>query len=90
MLDTPVERELVLKLMQFPGTVVRASELYKPNVLADYLFTLSQLYSSFYQSSPVLKSDDDVRDSRIKLCAMVAKALGEGLTLLGLSTPRRI
>ena len=90
LLDTPVERELVLKLMQFPGAVVRAAELYKPSVLAEYLFTLSQLYSRFYQSSPVLKADDDVRDSRIKLCAMVAKALGEGLHLLGISTPRRI
>ncbi|MFO7936218.1 MAG: arginine--tRNA ligase [Kiritimatiellia bacterium] len=88
--ETPVERELVLKLMQFPGTVLRAAELYKPNVLADYLFTLSQLYSRFYQSSPVLKAEDDIRDSRVKLCAMVAKVLGEGLHLLGISTPRRI
>ncbi|MDA3923590.1 MAG: arginine--tRNA ligase [Kiritimatiellae bacterium] len=90
LLDTPVERELVLKLLQFPGTVLRASEAYKPSILADYLFTLAQLYSRFYQSSPVLKADDDVRDSRIKLCAMAAKAMNEGMTLLGLSTPRRI
>lgn len=90
LLDTPVERELVLKLLQFPQTVLRAAESYKPNVLADYLFTLAQLYSSFYQSSPVLKADADVRDSRIKLCAMVAQALGVGLNLLGISTPRRI
>jgi len=90
LLDTPVERELVLKLMQFPGTVVRAAELYKPNILADYLFTMAQLYSSFYQSSPVLKADDNVRDSRIKLCAMVARVLSEGLHLLGMRTPSRI
>jgi arginyl-tRNA synthetase len=90
LLDTPVERELVLKLLQFPQAVLRAAELYKPNVLADYLFTLAQLYSSFYQSSPVLKAEDDVRDSRIKLCAMVATALSTGLNLLGISTPRRI
>ncbi len=89
-LDTPVERELVLKLLQFPQTVLRSAEVYKPNVLADYLFTLAQLYSSFYQSSPVLKAEEAVRDSRIKLCAMVAMALGEGLTLLGIRTPRRI
>jgi len=90
LLDTSIERELVLKLLQFPGTVLRAAEAYKPSILADYLFTLAQLYSSFYQSSPVLKAEDDVRDSRIKLCAMAAQALGEGLTMLGLSTPRRI
>jgi len=59
-------------------------------VLADYLFSLSQTYSSFYQRSPVLKADAAVRDSRIRLCAMVAQVLAEGLGLLGIRTPRRI
>ncbi len=90
LLDTPLEKELVLKLLQFPATVERAAESYKPSVLADYLFTLSQTYSSFYQQSPVLKAEPAVRDSRIRLCALVAQALKEGLTLLGMRTPRRI
>ncbi len=89
-LDTPVERELVLQLMQYPAAVVRAAETCKPNVLADYLFSLAQLYSSFYQRSPVLKAEDAVRDSRIRLCAMVAQVLSGGLDLLGIRTPRRI
>jgi arginyl-tRNA synthetase len=85
-----LEKELVLKLLQFPGTVSRAAELYRPNVLADYLFSLSQIYSSFYQQSPVLKSEPEIRNSRLRLCFMVAQALQEGLTLLGMRTPRRI
>lgn len=89
-LDSDIEKELVLRLMQFPATVLRAAEAYKPSVLADYLFGLSQSYSSFYQSSPVLKSEAAVRDSRIRLCAMTAQVLSEGLGLLGISTPRRI
>ena len=86
----PVEKALALQLLQFPSAVVRAAEAYKPSVLADYLFGLSQAYSSFYQQSPVLKSETAVRDSRIRLCAMVAQVLGEGLALLGMRTPRRI
>ena len=89
-LDEPIEKELVLQLLQFPTAVVRAAEAYKPSILADYLFGLSQTYSSFYQRSPVLKSEPAVRDSRIRLCAMVAQALSEGLGLLGMRTPRRI
>ena len=89
-LADPVEKTLVLQLMQFPAAVVRAAEAYKPSILADYLFGLSQTYSSFYQRSPVLKAEPAVRDSRIRLCAMVAQALGEGLGLLGMRTPRRI
>ena len=90
LLDEPVEKELALRLMQFPATVLRAAEAYKPSVLADYLFGLSQTYSSFYQRSPVLKAEPAVRDSRIRLCAMVAQVLAEGLGLLGIRTPRRI
>ncbi len=73
LLDEPVEKALALQLMRFPATVLRAAEVCKPSVLADYLFSLSQTYSSFYQRSPVLKADAAVRDSRIRLCAMVAK-----------------
>ncbi len=90
LLNEPVEKTLALQLMQFPAAVLRAAEACKPSVLADYLFGLSQTYSSFYQRSPVLKADAPVRDSRIRLCAMVAQVLAEGLGLLGIRTPRRI
>ena len=90
LLNEPVEKTLALQLMQFPAAVLRAAEACKPSVLADYLFSLSQTYSSFYQRSPVLKADAAVRDSRIRLCAMVAQVLAEGLGLLGMRTPRRI
>ena len=90
LLNEPVEKTLALQLMQFPAAVLRAAEACKPSVLADYLFGLSQTYSSFYQRSPVLKADAAVRDSRIRLCAMVAQVLAEGLGLLGIAAPRRI
>ena len=66
----PVEKRLALQLLEFPGAVVRAAEAYKPSVLADYLFQTAQLYSSFYQNSPILKSEAAVRDSRLRLCAL--------------------
>lgn len=89
-LESTVERQLALQLLQFPTAVMRAAETYHPNILADYLFGLSQTYSSFYQQMPVLKAAPDVRDSRIRLCVLVAEVLREGLRLLGIKAPRRI
>jgi len=89
-LGDPIEKTLALRLLQFPAAVLRAAESCKPSILADYLFALSQTYSSFYQRSPVLKADPAIRDSRVCLCARVADVLGEGLGLLGIGTPRRI
>ena len=87
---TPVEKQLALQLLQFGPTVLRAAENYKPSVLADYLFQTAQLYSSFYQRSPILKSEPAVRDARLALCALFGKVLSKGLSLLGIETPSRI
>ncbi|MEI6210914.1 MAG: arginine--tRNA ligase [bacterium] len=91
LLADPGERQLALQLLQFPVAVVRAAESYKPSILAEYLFALSQDYSSFYQRLSVLKAETkEQRLSRARLCALVAGVLREGLGLLGIRTPRRI
>ena len=87
---TPTEKRLALQLLEFPGAVVRAAEAYKPSVLADYLFQTAQLYSSFYQNSPILKSEEAVRNARLKLCSLFGEVLKTGLNLLGIETPRHI
>ena len=87
---TPAEKKLALQLLEFPGAVVRAAEAYKPSVLADYLFQTAQLYSSFYQNSPILKSEEAVRNARLRLCALFGEILKTGLNLLGIETPDHI
>ena len=90
MISTPAEKRLALQILEFPGAVVRAAEAYKPSVLADYLFQTAQLYSSFYQSSPILKSEASVRAARLRLCTLFGEVLKTGLNLLGIETPRHI
>ena len=87
---TNSEKRLALQLLEFPGAVTRAAEAYKPSVLADYLFQTAQLYSSFYQNSPILKSEEAVKVARLRLCAIFGEVLSTGLGLLGIETPRRI
>jgi arginyl-tRNA synthetase len=89
-LATSSEKRLALQLLEFPAAVVRAAEAYKPSVLADYLFQTAQLYSSFYQNSPILKSEEAVKNARLKLCALFGEVLKTGLNLLGIETPRHI
>lgn len=89
-LATAPEKRLALQLLEFPGAVVRAAEAYKPSVMADYLFQTAQLYSSFYQNSPILKSEEAVKNARLKLCALFGDVLRTGLGLLGIETPNHI
>ena len=89
-LSAPAEKRLALQLLEFPGAVLRAAEAYKPSILADYLFQTSQLYSSFYQNSPILRSEEPVRGARLRLCALFGNVLKTGLGLLGMETPEHI
>lgn len=89
-LGEEIERRLALKLTRFPAAVETAAKLSRPSVMADYLFDLSQAYSSFYQNVPFLKADEGPRESRIRLCALTAAILKKGLALLGIETPERI
>ena len=85
-----IERKLALKILKFPNAVNSAAENYRPNILCDYLYELSQLYSSFYQNLPFLKAEEGIRESRIKICSLTSKILQNGLNLLGIKTPERI
>jgi arginyl-tRNA synthetase len=89
-LGEPVEKRLALRILRYPDAVRAAANAYKPNLLADYLFDLAQVYSTFYQNVPFLKAEEGVRESRIRLCAGVAATLRAGLDLLGIETPDRI
>ncbi len=85
-----VERRLALRLLRFAGAVVKAAELFRPNILADYLYELAQDYSTFYQNVPFLKAEQGVRESRLCLCELIARTLRQGLDLLGIEAPERI
>ncbi len=89
-LSTSFDRLLALALLEFPGAVSRAAQAYKPSILADYLFQTAQLYSSFYQNAPILKSDEPLRASRLRLCALTGRVLKAGLNILGIETPEHI
>ncbi len=88
--DDPASRALALRLARFPEAAVRATENYRPNVLADYLYDLSQAYSTYYQNVPFLTAPEGVRESRIRLSAVTERVLRQGLALLGIETPDRI
>ena len=89
-IEHELERRIAIKLTRFPAAVRAAAENYRPNILADYLYDLAQIYSSFYQNVPFLKAGEGIRESRIRLCRATAATLRQGLDLLGIETPERI
>ena len=89
-IDQPEERLLVLTLLKWNGVVHAAADSLEPHRIAAYLRTLAEAFNGFYQSCPVLKAEDDVRRSRLRLASLTARVIQDGLALLGIDAPDRM
>jgi arginyl-tRNA synthetase len=87
----PAERALAVALLGFSAALDDTLATWSPHKLCTYLFDLAGLYTSFFENCPVLKAPtEDLRDSRLVLCALTAATLGLGLSVLGIETPERM
>jgi arginyl-tRNA synthetase len=86
----PSERTLVIKLLLFGEVLPQALADFRPNLLATYLYELASTFHSFFEACPVLKSEGEVRASRLALCELSARTLRTGLDLLGIDCPERM
>jgi arginyl-tRNA synthetase len=82
----PEEKNLLLKMAQFPVVTLEAVETYDPSKISRYLFELAQRFTSFYEACPVLKADEAMRNYRLALLTHVLQVMEKGLGLLGVET----
>lgn len=89
LLDQPAELGLAKKILGFPGVVEDLARDLKPHYLCTYLYDLCSAFSTFYESCPVIHPapPEEIRQSRLRLCDLVACILRLGLVgLLGIQT----
>ena len=89
-LDEPAEQQLALLLSGYGEVVAEVADTLQPHKLCSYLYDLSGALSVFYEQCPVLKSEGDVRNSRLALCAATKQVLASGLDLLGIEALDRM
>jgi arginyl-tRNA synthetase len=95
-LDAPMqlseesEWALAKHILQLDGAIAQVSQDLLPNRLCQYLFELSQKFSTFYDSCPVLKAEEPSRTSRLMLSDLTARTLKLGLSLLGIPVLERM
>ncbi len=89
-LEEPAEQQLALLLSRYGEVVADVADTLQPHKLCTYLFETATSMSTFYESCPVLKSEGEVRTSRLALCAATRKVLAAGLGLLGIEAPERM
>lgn len=84
-LAEPTEIDLAKYIISYGEVINFAAADYRMNYLTSFLYELSQKFSSFYTSCPVLKASTQSRATRLLLCRLTAKCIRHGLSnLLGI------
>jgi arginyl-tRNA synthetase len=89
-LREPNELALAKRLTQFAEVVPQVLNDFRPNLLANYLFELANVFHGFYEACPVLKAEEPARATRLALCELTARILQCGLRLLGIGVPEKM
>ncbi|MCH9652429.1 MAG: arginine--tRNA ligase [Planctomycetes bacterium] len=85
------ERALALQINRYSEILESVAIEARPNYLTNYLFELSNLFSTFYNNCQVLKAEEEhIRTSRLLLCDLTARVITHGLSLLGIRTCERM
>ncbi|MDO6712376.1 arginine--tRNA ligase [Aliiglaciecola sp. 2_MG-2023] len=87
-LQSPQERTLAVKLLQYVEALNLLTSEATPHVLCSYLYDLASNFMTFYEACPIFKDGvtEEQKNSRIALSALTAKTIKSGLDLLGIST----
>jgi arginyl-tRNA synthetase len=85
-LEAPEELSLARHLLNFGLVLEAVADDYRPNFLCNYLYDLAGNFMRFFENCPVLKSEANLRASRLVLCDLTARVLKLGLDVLGIDT----
>ncbi len=86
-LSESAEVELMRLLAGYPELVRQAALTHEPHRLTRYLRDLANGLHSYYNAHKVVVDNDELRHARMCLLLAVRQVLGNGLSLIGVSTP---
>ena len=89
-LVSPPAQALMLLLAKYPDMLTHAANGFAPHDVAFYLRELAACYHSYYDAERILVDDAAVKLARLALVAATARVLHNGLTVLGVSAPRKM
>ncbi len=85
----PEERDLVKRLVEFPGVVQEATDRRAPHLLTNYAIYTADDFHRFYHHHRVLESGD-AQPFRLALCRATQTVVARALDLIGVDAPERM
>jgi arginyl-tRNA synthetase len=86
-----VQRDLFIALTEFPYAIEGACKDLAPNILIEYIYSLSVILNKYYHEYKVLAETDDAkRNSRLATLKFTLRLLEVLLDLVGIEIPERM
>ena len=86
----PQEIKLLKLMAKYPSMVENAVRKLSPYIMARYAYTLASQFNQFYRDCPVLKADDNTRNTRLAIVKAFKKLIKDVLELLGIEAPEKM
>jgi arginyl-tRNA synthetase len=87
----PTERELIKRLLEFPGEVREAAARRAPHRICTYSTAVAADFHGFYRDCQVVGAEGEgVERSRLALALLTERTIAGALGLLGISAPERM
>ncbi len=84
---SPVEIQLVDLISRLPKEIQKAAGEFRPLYISNLGYDLAKAFNDFYNQCPVLQAEEPVRAVRLRIVAAARQAIGNCLTLLGITAP---
>ena len=91
-LEDPAAQALLFELAGLPEAIRTVQRENMATALARQLLAIAKAFSGFYTNCPILHADNApaVRESRLALCLATARAIRQGLFLMGIQAPEEM
>ena len=89
-LEDEASMRVIKQIYNFGDSLKQAAEKYEPYVVARYLISLAQAFSSFYNENKIIGEEKKVADARLYLTYATGMVLKVGAELLGIQMPDRM
>ncbi len=84
------EKPLIMMVGEFPEVVSLAADSLRVDLLAQFLNDLAIAFNKYYDTTPVLRAPEGMRETRLAVVEAVATTLKNGLALMGIEVPERM
>lgn len=87
LLNQKAEIELIQKLEEFKEVISKVTEKLTPNLIANYVYELTKMFSSYYHDYSILNAEtEELKNMRLQLINSIGIVIKISLNLLGIDT----